>query len=137
MVKTQNQKPSKVAQIISQKSKGIAKSNKGIQAPKLDLRKVKAGELLSCHQYMIVQSIGGTVITLGTAQGHTIYIDSGVLNKDAFSATYFEQEVDCTMTELSEILESAKDTIFTVEFKKKVDEKVAAGRLAGYTFADI
>ena len=118
MAKQQTQKQNKVARIISQKSKGIAKNQKWVQAPKLDVKMMKAGELLSCHQYMKAVEISGRIIKLVTDQGHSIYIDAGVLNKDAFSAGHFEQEVDCTMTELSEILEGAKDTIFTVEFKK-------------------
>ena len=42
---------------------------------------------------------------------------------DSYSADHYAKEVNCNMTELSDILKGAKDTIFKVEFKKKVDEK--------------
>lgn len=54
-----------------------------------------------------------------------------------WSADHFEKEIKCTMTDLSEILETSKDTIFKVQFRKKLDEKLVQQKLASVKFADI
>lgn len=40
-----------------------------------------------------------------------------------WSADHFETEVKCTMTELSGLIEQCGDTIFKVQFRKKIEEK--------------
>lgn len=57
--------------------------------------------------------------------------------KDTWSADHFDQEVKCTMTELSGLLECARDTIFKVAFKKKVDPKDLEASLMACAFKDI
>jgi len=78
---------------------------------------------------MQVTKIKGNDIQLKTEFGHVIDIDKKVLHEDSYSADHFEKEVTCTMTELAEILQEAKDTIFKVEFKKKVDDKNVLAKL--------
>ena len=60
-----------------------------------------------------------------------------VLVQDSYSADHYDKEVTCNMTELAEVLQGAKDTIFTVEFKKKVDDKQVLDLLTGLKFADV
>lgn len=104
---------------------------------RLDVDKLQRGEYVSCHQYMQVVKIKGNTIDLRTAGGKVIDIYKCILVSDAYSADHFEHTVTCNMTELSEILESAKDTIFKVEFKKKIDEKMIQERLLKLSAADL
>ena len=52
-----------------------------------------------------------------------------LLLRDAWSADIFENEVKTTMTELARILTECKDTVFTVNFKKKVNTTEVADKL--------
>ena len=49
------------------------------------------------------------------------------------SADHYEKEVFCTMTELAEILEGASDTVFQVQFHKKLTEESVIQSLSGTT----
>lgn len=82
---------------------------------------------------MKVITISGQVITLQNERGETLQIQKDVLISDSFSADHYEKEVHCTMTELSEILQNAKDTIFKVVFRKKIDEKLIFEKLSKVT----
>lgn len=57
--------------------------------------------------------------------------------RDMWSADHFEQEIKCTMTDLSEILGSCGDTILKVKFKKKIDPKNIEEKLASIKFASL
>lgn len=46
--------------------------------------------------------------------GKDIHIETGILHSDSYSADHYDREVTCNMTELSEVLTGAKDTIFKV-----------------------
>ena len=110
------------------KAHKVSKNSKVIQkAAKFEKKwaksQLKIGDYFSCHQYMKVLQISGSTIKLENQDGRIVEIDKEVLLCDSYSADHFEKEVTCNMTELSEILKGAKDTIFKVEFKKKVDEK--------------
>ena len=54
-----------------------------------------------------------------------------------WSADHFEKEIKCNMTDLSEILETCSDTIFKVQFKKKVDPKNVENDLNKMKVADL
>ena len=86
---------------------------------------------------MQVTKISGNDIQLKTEFGKVIDIDLDCLHEDSYSADHFEKEVTCTMTELAEILQSARDTIFKVEFKKKVDDKLVFEKLQTLKPADL
>ena len=61
---------------------------------------------------MKVISNNGYMCTLINERGEKLDIQNSILESDSYSANHFEKEVTCTMTELSEILKSAQDTIF-------------------------
>jgi len=84
------------------------------------MKKVVVGESFSNSQYMKVIGIYPKYVELLTAQGTVTRIDKAILNEDSYSAAHFDHEVKCNMKELSEILQEAKDTIFTVQFKRKL-----------------
>ena len=54
-----------------------------------------------------------------------------------WSADHFDQEIKCTMTDLSEILGSCGDSIFKVKFKKKIDPKNIEESLSKISFASL
>ena len=58
-------------------------------------------------------------------------IDQTILTEDSYSADHFDHQVKCNMTELSQILRGAKDSIFTVQFKRKVQESDIIAKLEG------
>ena len=95
------------------------------------------GYFFSCHQYMKVTKIDDTTITLEDDKGKELLIDKECLVSDSYSADHYDKEVTCNMTELSEILEGANDTIFKVEFHKKVDDKQIFEKLESVKAADI
>lgn len=112
---------------VNANSKPIKKDDKKAQPVKenkWNRAKLTIGDFFSCHQYMQVIKIADSADTvdLKNERGELVQITLGVLYNDSYSANHFEKEVSCTMTELSEVLKSAKDTIFQVEFKKKTDE---------------
>jgi len=112
---------------VNSNSKPIKKDDKKSQPlkeHKWNRAKLTIGDFFSCHQYMQVIKIADSTNTvdLKNERGESVQMTLGVLYNDSYSANHFEKEVSCTMTELSEILKSAKDTIFQVEFKKKTDE---------------
>lgn len=53
------------------------------------------------------------------------------------SADHFCKEVKTNMTDIAEIMQEAKDTIFTVQFKKKLDEKTIFEKLKSTTEAEL
>ena len=125
---------------LNKASKGIAKAEKKNakkEAVKKAAKKINIGEFFSCHQYMKVISIQGSTIKLRNERGRMVDIDKQVLVDDSYSADHFETEVTCNMTELSEILQSAQDTIFKVRFFRKVDEKIIAEKLQAIKKSDI
>ena len=95
-------------------SKPIKKNEKA----KWDLKKVKSGDFFSCLQYMKVIEIEGQHVKLENQYGEHFHIEKSILERDSFSADHFQHEVTCNMTELVKVLESAKDTIFKVSFRR-------------------
>ena len=67
---------------------------------------------------MKVTKIDGDTVILKNTRGKSVDIDLRVLYEDSWSATYFDHKVPCNMTQLSDILTGAKDTIFCVSFTK-------------------
>jgi hypothetical protein len=54
-----------------------------------------------------------------------------------WSADHFEKEVKCTMSDLSELIQTCSDTIFKVQFRKKVDADNIQKKFSGFKFADL
>jgi len=54
-----------------------------------------------------------------------------------WSADHFDKEIKCNMTDLSELIEQCSDTIFKVQFKKKVDPKNVEDQISAIKPADL
>lgn len=102
-------------------SKDVAR--KAVGKPLWDEKQMKVGQNLSSISYLKVDKIDGDKITVMNHLGGAWFISKDLLARDMWSADHFEKEVKCTMTDLSEILEGCRDTIFTVSFQKKIDAK--------------
>ena len=120
-------KPSKQSKPIKKQEKTLHRWNRSL---------LKAGDFFSCHQYMQVVAVKGSDVTLKNERGQTLVIDKQVLLNDSYSADHFEKEVSCTMTQLAEILKTAKDTVFQVEFEKKLDDKMIFEELSKLDASD-
>ena len=107
---------------------------KTIQKKAKNVKKVlTVGEHFSCRQYLKVLSITGKIVKLQTENGKEIEVEKVIMEEDFYSGDHYDREVDCSMTELSQILQSAKDDIFKVQFKKKVDENTILSKLETFS----
>ena len=122
---------------ITKASKKVAPAKKASKETKWAKNKLVMGDYFCCHQYMVVEKMNGTTIVLRNQNGEKVDIDIQVLNDDSYSADHFDKQVNCNMTELSDILKGAKDTIFKVEFKKKVDDKQIFEKLSTMKAKDV
>ena len=86
---------------------------------------------------MKVDKINKDTVELINQHGESLAINKRILEKDSFSADHFKQEVICNMTELVGILESAKDSIFKVSFRKKLSDKSVFEKLQAISYADV
>ncbi len=120
-------------QIPAKKSgltKAIAKpAKKAAQKKLINLSKIVAGEMLNCAQYMQVTKIVGDTVHLRTEEGKVIQIVKQIVVEDSYSADHFDRQVTCNMTELAEILNDAKDTIFRVNFRCQANQDLVFQKL--------
>ena len=105
--------------------------------PLWDPKKLMPNMFFSCISYLRVDKIDGNQVTVINQFGGGWLISKDLLVRDMWSADHFEQEIKCTMTDLSEILGSCGDTIFKVKFKKKIDPKVIEEKLSGIKFTSL
>ena len=105
--------------------------------PLWDAKQMKVGQNFSCISYLRVDKIDGDKITVKNQLGGAWFISKDLLVRDMWSADHFDKEVKVTMTDLSEIIQSCRDTIFTVSFKKKIDAKQVEAKLLSSTYADL
>lgn len=105
--------------------------------PLWDPKKLEVGDNFSCVSYLNVTKIEANQVTVNNHQGGSWIMSKDLLVKDALSADHFEKEVKCNMTDMSEILEMCRDTIFKVSFKKKIDQKAVEQKLSEIKFADL
>lgn len=71
------------------------------------------------------------MVTVHNHYGGSWIISKNLMTRDMDSADHFAQEIKCTMTELSTILQSCGDYIFKVQFRKKVDAADVESKLQG------
>ena len=85
------------------------------------------GQFLSMTSYFTVLSIG-SLISIKNQFGHTMQA-SKVLLETMYSADHYEREIPMNMTGLAELLQSVGDTVFTVQFRRQVNEQDAFEQL--------
>lgn len=73
---------------------------------------------------MQVKSLTGPeVLVINQIRNSEWEVSKILIESDMWSADHYETEVKCTMTQLSQLIESCGDTIFKVSFRKKIDQK--------------
>lgn len=117
----------------SESKRGASKSSK----PLWDKKKLKVDDFFSCISYLKVAKIDGDKITVDNHLGGSWFISNDILKRDMWSADHFDKEVKCSMTDLCAILQKCSDTIFSVSFRKKVDEKTIESKLQAINFNDL
>lgn len=105
--------------------------------PLWDSKKLQLGDYFSCISYLKVETIDGNKITVNNHLGGSWLMSKDILEKEMWSADHIEKEIKCTMTDLSQVLESCSDTIFKVQFKKMVDPKDIEANLSATKHADL
>lgn len=116
-----------------QKGRKASKTNPPLWNPKM----LQVDDNFSCISYLKVLKIDGNQVTVQNHQGGQWFISKDLLVRDSFSGSYYDKEVKCTMTDLSQILEACKDTIFKVAFKTKINEKSIEEKLNEIKFASL
>jgi hypothetical protein len=81
--------------------------------PLWDTKQFQTKQWLSQTAYLTVRSITGTQIRVENSYGSQMDVSKDILER-MWSASHFEKEICCTMTELAELLESIGDTVFSI-----------------------
>ena len=102
-----------------------------------DVKQLETGQNFSCISYLHVDNIEGDKITVKNHLGGAWFISKDLLVRDCWSADHFEQEVKCSMTELSGLMDCCRDTIFKVAFKKKIEQSHVEDVLMSMKMADL
>lgn len=109
--------------------KGGKASKKAVKSdPLWDTKKFEVGQHFSQNAYLTVTAIEGNKITVQSSFGDEMQLSKDILEKMS-SASHFAKETQMNMTELAELLESAGDTCFTVNFRKQVTEDLVQDKL--------
>ena len=88
-------------------------------------------------QYLKVTRIEPHGVYCLNDNGNEVIFQRNLLQYVCYSADHFRTEVGCNMTELVEILRSAKDSIFTVKFNAQPTERKIEEALGKMKVADI
>lgn len=84
--------------------------------------KYKKGEFLSRTSYMLVTGSDNTGLTVKNQKNLEWAIATNIVENECISASQFSKEEKKSKTEICEILESTKGTVFTVNYNKQVDK---------------
>lgn len=90
--------------------------------PLWDPKKFAIGQYLSQSAYLTVKAIEGNKILVENQFGNLMHVSRDILEKME-SASHFAKEQPMNMTELAELLENCGDNVFTVSFKKQVNQE--------------
>ncbi|MGD1712750.1 hypothetical protein [Dapis sp. BLCC M172] len=90
---------------------------------KCDFTQIKVGDNLSEVQYYSVTKVLEDELELTNERGYQITVAKGIVEEGMYFAQQYEKEQKVSRTELCELLESAGDTVFTVNFRKKIKEE--------------
>jgi hypothetical protein len=103
-----------------------------------DLDEVKVGSILSTTHYLEVLGKTNNSVKVKDQNGLNFEIRGKELIEDTiFTADQIQEEKKVSRTEAIQILENAKDTVFTVNFNKLPDENSFAELLGKVSIADL
>ena len=93
------------------------------QPERLNFTEIKKGQYLSETQYYKVLKVYKNKLLLSNEREYEIEVERSVIEEGMFSASQYDEELKITRTEMSELLENAGDSVFTVNFYKQPKEK--------------
>lgn len=85
------------------------------------MKKFELKQYLSQTAYLEVKEIAGNRVTVENSFGNALYVSKDIL-EGMYSADHYKREAPMNMTMLAELLQTVKDHIFTVTFKKQPTE---------------
>lgn len=99
--------------------------------------KIQIGDYLSETQYYKVVDKKGGKIYVSNERGFEFNISSNIVEEGMLTANQFEEEKKVNRTDIVNLLENAKDTIFTVNFNKLPNEKSMLEELKNVKISDL
>ena len=105
------------------KKKAEEEEKKDKDAPKFDIKKLAVGNWFSLTQYYKVISIEGDEVEV-EKEGHSTRISRSILEYEMNNGMAFAKTEKMAMTKIAEVMTAVQDSVFTVAFHKKLDEKV-------------
>lgn len=112
-----------------------AKKVKRTTDPLWNPKKFETKQFFSQTAYLEVKEISGNRVTVQNSYGNALYVSKDIL-EGMYSADHFKKEVPMNMTSLAELLQTVKDHIFTVTFKKQPTEDSAIEAINNISKAD-
>jgi hypothetical protein len=131
--KTKKQ-PAGVA-IANKKNEELKNGNS--EDKRLKANDLKVGDWFSCIIYNQVLNVEENRLEVINQYGLKYGVTKSIAQNEGFSANQFDEEKKLTRTEIIEILESAGDTVFTVNFVTKATEDKAQELLSKLTAQDL
>jgi hypothetical protein len=104
---------------------------------RLKANDLKVGDWFSCIIYNQVLNVEENRLEVINQYGLKYGVTKSIAQNEGFSANQFDEEKKLTRTEIIEILESAGDTVFTVNFVTKATEDKAQELLSKLTAQDL
>lgn len=105
------------------KKKAEEEEKRDRDAPKFDINKLAVGNWFSLTQYYKVEKIDGDEVEV-KKEGHSITISRSILEYEMNNGMAFASTEKMATTKIAEVMTAVKDSVFTVGFHKKLDEKV-------------
>ncbi len=99
--------------------------------------KIEIGTYLSETQYYKVIEKNVNSIKVSNERGFEFTISADIVEEGMLSANQFDKEVKTSRTEIINILENAKDTVFTVNFNKLPTDKSVLEKLKDVKVTDL
>lgn len=109
---------------------------KGTKRPRTDFSKVKKGDRLSETQYYEVITTEVDRVKVKNERGFEFTVSKPIVEEGMFNAHQYDETKKVSRTALVNIFEGVGDTIFTVNFHKKPNDKTVLDVLKGCTIAD-
>lgn len=110
--------------------------SKGVKRLRTDFSKINKGDRLSETQYYEVISTESDRMKVKNERGFEFTVSKAIVEEGMFNASQYSETKKVSRTHIVNMLESAGDTIFAVNFDKKPTEKSVLDVLQSCTIAD-
>jgi len=98
---------------------------------------LKVGDFLSETQYYSIIKKTETDVTVKNERDFTLTIPSEIVEEGSYTASQFTETRSATLSDIVRVFKNAKDTVFTVRFRKQPNEAHVLEILANLTAKDL